>query len=114
MRWWSRCEPPVVDLGCGPGRLVSEPIGRPALGIDMSAVAVAEPPLGRPRTAPPDRRAVARRGPMGTAVLLDTNIGIGGDVPALLRRCRELVGAGGLIICEVDPEPIGTKCTGSC
>ena len=36
---------------------------------------------------------------------MDGNIGIGGDVYALLRRCRSLVAAGGLILCEVDPDP---------
>ena len=38
-------------------------------------------------------------------MLLDGNIGIGGDAGALIGRCCELVGAGGLIICELDPDP---------
>src|SRR6478752_2467179 len=38
-----RCEGAVLDVGCGPGRLVAELAGRgrPALGIDVSEAAVA-------------------------------------------------------------------------
>jgi glycosyltransferase A (GT-A) superfamily protein (DUF2064 family) len=38
----ARCEPPVIDLGCGPGRMVQalSESGRAALGVDMSSVAV--------------------------------------------------------------------------
>jgi hypothetical protein len=53
-------------------------------------------------------------GRWGTALLLDGNVGIGGDVPGLLCRCRDLVGPGGLIICEVDPDPDRNECTKSC
>lgn len=104
----SRCEPPVVDLGCGPGRMVAalSRSGRAALGVDISAVAVA---TSRSRGGLALQRHIADRlpgeGRWGTALLLDSNIGLGGNVEALLRRCRALVGAGGLIICEVDPEP---------
>jgi hypothetical protein len=44
-------------------------------------------------------------GRWGTVLLIDSNIGMGGDLDELLRRCCGLVGAGGLIICEVDPWP---------
>lgn len=104
----SRCEPPVVDLGCGPGRMVVAlgRSGRAALGVDMSAAAVA---TSRSRGGPALQRHISDRlpgeGRWGTALLLDSNIGLGGDVVALLRRCRDLVGAGGLIICEVDDVP---------
>ena len=38
----ARCEPPVIDLGCGPGRMVQAltESGLAALGVDMSSVAV--------------------------------------------------------------------------
>ncbi|NEC18225.1 class I SAM-dependent methyltransferase, partial [Streptomyces parvus] len=38
-----RCEGPVLDIGCGPGRLVAElaSLGHRALGIDVSETAVA-------------------------------------------------------------------------
>ncbi len=104
----SRCEPPVIDLGCGPGRMVRALTrsGRAALGVDMSAVAVA---TSLAAGGPALRRFVTDRlpaeGRWGTALLMDSNVGIGGDAVALLRRCRELVEPGGLVICEVDPDP---------
>ena len=104
----SRCEPPVVDLGCGPGRMLRalNLSGRPALGIDISAVAVDS---SRDRGGLALRRQVFERlpaeGRWGTVLLIDSNLGMGGDLDALLRRCRDLVRAGGLVICEVDPAP---------
>ena len=104
----SRCEPPVIDLGCGPGRMVRalQHSGRAVLGIDISGVAVQ---AGSGAGAHVLRRHLADplpgEGRWGTALLLDGNIGIGGDVRGLLCRCRDLVGPGGLIICEVDPDP---------
>jgi SAM-dependent methyltransferase len=103
----SRCEPPVIDVGCGPGRMVRalQQSGRAVLGIDISSVAVEAGSGGGGQVL---RRHLAEplpgEGRWGTALLLDGNIGIGGDVHALLRRCRDLVGPGGLIICEVDPD----------
>ncbi len=104
----SRCEPPVIDIGCGPGRMVDalQRSGRAVLGIDISRTAVA---LAARRGGQILRRDLSTElpgeGRWGTVLLLDGNIGIGGDLPALLRRCRQLVGPGGLIICEVDPDP---------
>ena len=104
----SRCEPPVVDLGCGPGRMVValNRSGRSALGVDMSAAAVG---VSMSRGALALHRHVNDRlpaeGRWGTALLVDSNIGMGGDLGLLLRRCSDLVGAGGLVICEVDVEP---------
>ncbi|HEU4546746.1 MAG TPA: DUF2064 domain-containing protein [Microlunatus sp.] len=104
----ARCEPPVLDIGCGPGRMVAalQRSGRAALGIDISAVAVA---VGRRAGGQVLRRdlalPLAGEGRWGTTLLLDGNIGIGGDVPALLRRCRQIVGGGGLIISEIDTDP---------
>jgi glycosyltransferase A (GT-A) superfamily protein (DUF2064 family) len=47
----SRCRRPVLDLGCGPGRMVQalNESGVPALGVDMSKVADRSP--GRPMPA---------------------------------------------------------------
>lgn len=104
----SRCEPPVVDLGCGPGRMVValNRSGRSALGVDMSRAAVG---TSMRRGGLALHRRITDRlpaeGRWGTALLVDSNIGMGGDVEALLRRCRDLIGAGGLIICEVDSLP---------
>jgi glycosyltransferase A (GT-A) superfamily protein (DUF2064 family) len=104
----ARCEPPVIDLGCGPGRMVQAltESGRPALGVDMSSVAVQ---LSMMRGGPALRRRIEEplpaEGRWGTALLMDTNVGLGGDVAALLARCMQLVIPGGLIICEVDRMP---------
>ena len=102
----SRCEPPVVDLGCGPGRMVValNRSGRSALGVDMSAAAVGAS-LRRGGLALHRRISdpLPGEGRWGTALLVDSNVGMGGDLEALLRRCSDLVGAGGLIICEADP-----------
>jgi glycosyltransferase A (GT-A) superfamily protein (DUF2064 family) len=104
----ARCEPPVIDLGCGPGRMVQalSESGRPALGVDMSSVAVE---MSMTRGGLALRRRIEEplpaEGRWGTALLMDTNIGLGGDVAALLARCVGLVIPGGLIICEVDRVP---------
>jgi glycosyltransferase A (GT-A) superfamily protein (DUF2064 family)/SAM-dependent methyltransferase len=104
----ARCEPPVIDLGCGPGRMVQalSESGRPALGVDISSVAVE---MSMTRGGLALRRRIDERlpaeGRWGTALLMDTNIGLGGDVAALLARCVDLVIPGGLIICEVDRLP---------
>lgn len=104
----ARCEAPVIDLGCGPGRMVRALTcsGRAALGVDLSAAAVrASLARGGPALHRPINGPLPAEGRWGTALLMDGNLGIGGDVPALLRRCRDLVGTGGLVICEVDPDP---------
>ncbi|MEY2245852.1 class I SAM-dependent methyltransferase [Streptomyces sp. BF23-18] len=97
------CEGSVLDVGCGPGRLVAELAarGRTSLGIDVSEAAVA-------RTARLGGRALHRsvfeplpsEGRWGTVLLVDGNIGIGGDPAALLRRTAELLAPGGLLIAE--------------
>ena len=104
----ARCEAPVLDVGCGPGRLVAalNARGVPALGIDVSARAVEQT---RDRGALALRRAVEQsvpaEGRWGTVLLADGNIGIGGDPVALLHRCRRLVAPHGLVLVETDPDP---------
>ncbi len=104
----ARCEAPVLDVGCGPGRLVAalNARGIPALGIDVSARAVEQT---RDRGALALRRAVEQavpaEGRWGTVLLADGNIGIGGDPGALLHRCRLLVAPQGLVLVETDADP---------
>jgi hypothetical protein len=42
-------------------------------------------------------------------LLLDGNVGIGGDPVTLLRRCRELVRTGGRVIAEVAAPGVATR-----
>jgi glycosyltransferase A (GT-A) superfamily protein (DUF2064 family)/SAM-dependent methyltransferase len=104
----SRCRGPVLDLGCGPGRMVQALVesGVPALGVDVSAIAVE---VARSRGGLAIQARLAERlpaeGHWGTVLLMDGNIGIDGDVAALLQRCRTLLMPGGSIIVEVDTRP---------
>jgi glycosyltransferase A (GT-A) superfamily protein (DUF2064 family)/SAM-dependent methyltransferase len=104
----SRCRGPVLDLGCGPGRMVQALVesGVPALGVDVSAIAVE---VARSRGGLAIQARLAERLPVeghwGTVLLMDGNIGIDGDVGAVLQRCQALLAPGGTIIVEVDPRP---------
>jgi SAM-dependent methyltransferase len=99
-------EAPVLDLGCGPGRHLAalRRVGKRALGVDLSPVAVQ---LARRRggaAIPGDVfGTVPGAGRWRTALLLDGNVGIGGSPALLLRRTRELLAAGGIAIVELDP-----------
>jgi SAM-dependent methyltransferase len=103
---------PVLDVGCGPGRIVAAlgAVGRPALGVDPSPAAVAE---ARRRRAPVLARSVfgplPGEGRWGTVLLLDGNIGIGGDPEALLMRAGHLVRPGGQVVAEVEPPGVATR-----
>lgn len=76
----------------------------PALGIDIAPAAVL---LARARGAPAFLGSVFGPLPLSglwsTAVLLDGNLGIGGDPVALLTRTRELLAPGGHVLCDVEP-----------
>ncbi len=101
-----RCVGPVLDVGCGPGRMVTALVerGHDALGIDIDRSAVRST-AARGGTAL--RRSVHHRlpgeGRWGTVLLADGNIGIGGDPRALLLRSAALLGPGGLVVVEAEP-----------
>lgn len=103
---------PVLDVGCGPGRIVAAlaGAGRVALGVDPSPAAVDE---ATRRRAPALRRSVFDPLPgerrWGTVLLLDGNVGIGGDPVALLSRAGALVRPGGVVVAEVDPPGTPTR-----
>jgi SAM-dependent methyltransferase len=103
---------PVLDVGCGPGRIVAALAagGRVALGVDPSPAAVDE---ARRRRAPVLRRSVFGLLPgerrWGTVLLLDGNVGIGGDPVALLRRVAQLLRPGGHVVAEVERPGTGTR-----
>jgi SAM-dependent methyltransferase len=100
------CPDPVLDVGCGPGRVVLAVAhtGRAALGIDTSPAAVHE---ADSRGAPVLLRNVfgplPAEGRWGSVLLWDGNVGIGGDPVRLLRRARELLAPDGVAVCEVEP-----------
>ncbi|MGX9229726.1 MULTISPECIES: class I SAM-dependent methyltransferase [Streptomyces] len=107
-----RCRGAVLDIGCGPGRLVSalRATGHPALGIDVNPAAVG-------RTVLRGGRALCRSvfdplpapGGWDTALLMDGNIGIGGDPARLLRRVARLVRPGGLLLAEVAGDDVDER-----
>jgi SAM-dependent methyltransferase len=105
---------PVLDIGCGPGRHVAAlaAAGTDSLGLDLSPVAV-QVARGRGGEAIPGSifADVPRCGRWRTALLLDGNIGIGGDPASLLRRTRELLARGGTAIVELDPPGAPTERT---
>jgi hypothetical protein len=76
----ARCVGPVLDVGCGPGRLTGAPVARCDVFGDV--------PAG---------------GSWRTAVLADGNVGIGGDPVRLLRRVGALLAADAEVLCELDP-----------
>jgi len=101
---------PVLDVGCGPGRLVIGlgRLGVPALGVDTAPAAV---DLARRRGAAVLLRSVfgpvPGSGRWRTVLLLDGNIGIGGDPVRLLERCRQLAARRGTVVVEVDAPGTG-------
>jgi SAM-dependent methyltransferase len=108
----ARCRGPVLDVGCGPGRLAAALMARgiPALGVDIAPCAVA---LARARGATALERSVYERLPAErrwvTALLADGNVGIGGDPVALLRRVRALLGARGAVLVELEGPGTGLQ-----
>lgn len=111
-RWLlDRCTGPVLDVGCGPGRLVAALLDRgvPALGVDVSPAAQR---LCRLRGVPMVLGDVFeplpptwRGRPWAQVLLADGNIGIGGDPARLLARVRELLDPAGSVLVETDPDP---------
>lgn len=108
----SRCQGPTLDVGCGPGRITAalSRRGLPALGVDVSALAVA---MTRSRGGLAVRRDIfsltlgERR--WSHVLLVDGNVGIGGDPLRLLWRCRDLVGAGGSVLLDLEPPGTGLR-----
>ena len=110
----ARSVAPVLDVGCGPGRLLEalEAAGKPAFGVDLvpAAVGIARSRGGRAMQGSIFRE-VPGNGAWATALLLDGNIGIGGLPAALLERVAALLRPGGEAIVEVDPPGSPTRTT---
>ncbi|MGW0568355.1 class I SAM-dependent methyltransferase [Streptomyces tauricus] len=107
-----RCEGAVLDIGCGPGRLVAELAGqgRRVLGIDVSAAAVNRTErLGGPALCRSVFEPLPAEGRWDTALLVDGNVGIGGDPRALLARLVDLLAPAGLLIAETVPVDVDER-----
>jgi hypothetical protein len=98
---------PVLDVGCGPGRhlVALRELGVFALGIDISPSFLA---IARARGVNVLERSVFSgvpgRGRWRSVLLLDGNIGIGGNPRMLLTRLAELVCDGAVLLVETEPE----------
>jgi len=111
----ARLDGPVLDVGCGPGRLVGELVSRGivSMGVDTSVSAVS---MAVGRGWPVLRRSVFERlpgeGRWATVLLIDGNIGIGGDPLRLLQRCGQLAAPSGRVVVELaDAATPSRRCT---
>lgn len=109
-----RCIGPVLDVGCGPGRMCRTLLSRGvfALGVDIAprAVALTTALGGLALCRSVFDRLPAENG-WRTVLLIDGNIGIGGDPQGLLRRCGGLIAPTGRLVVEVDPHDVEELCT---
>jgi SAM-dependent methyltransferase len=98
---------PVLDVGCGPGRMVraAQRRGLEVLGVDVSSAAVE---LAREGGLPVFEGSIfddlPDEGHWQTVLLVDENVGIGGDVDALLARCGQLLSPTGELVIELHPD----------
>ncbi|HSF98210.1 MAG TPA: methyltransferase domain-containing protein [Ornithinibacter sp.] len=93
----------VLDVGCGPGRMVAEAlrVRRRVLGVDVSPVCVRlAADHGLPVHLGSVFGQVPGAGSWDVVLLLDGNVGIGGDPAALLRRCADLGSPGARLVVE--------------
>ncbi len=102
---------PALDVGCGVGRhlVALTRRGVAATGVEISPRAVE---IARARGADVVEGSIfdlpEARG-WGSALLLDGNIGIGGDPERLLARVAELLTPGGVALVELDPPRSETR-----
>jgi SAM-dependent methyltransferase len=104
----ARSRGPVLDVGCGPGRFIraATDLGLAALGIDIAATAVS---LTRRRGGSAQLCDVFD--PMlaqkcwSTVLLMDGNVGIGGNVVNLLTRIHALLQPVGQVLVETAADP---------
>jgi len=105
---------PVLDVGCGPGRLLHALTARGvfALGVDLSPVAVELAVGGGGRAIVGDIfDDLPGGGTWRSALLLDGNIGIGGSPVRLLERVQALLGNGGVLVVELEAPGAPTGAT---
>jgi SAM-dependent methyltransferase len=96
----------TLDVGCGPGRLTVALAarGHAVLGIDVTPDAVS---LTRAAGGVALHRSVFTHipgeGRWDTVLLIDGNVGIGGDPIALLHRVSQLLAPSGRVLIELEP-----------
>ena len=101
-----RVQGTTLDVGCGPGRLTVALAmrGHAVLGIDVTSDAVS---LTRAAGGVALHRSVfthiPAEGRWDTVLLIDGNIGIGGEPVALLRRVWQLLAPTGCALIELEP-----------
>lgn len=106
------CSGPTIELGCGPARLVARLIERgvPALGIDRSVTAIRLATRGGTPVLLGDVfEPLPGTGRWQTVLLIDGNVGLGGDPRRIVGRAAELLGRGGRCIAEFDAKAIGIR-----
>ena len=100
----ARAQGTVLDVGCGPGRLLAALAahGLHPLGVDIAPEAVSlARRAGGAAVLASVFGALPAEGDWDTVLLADGNIGIGGDPAHLLRRCAQLMTRTGQILVEV-------------
>ncbi|MEH0111189.1 class I SAM-dependent methyltransferase [Tersicoccus sp. MR15.9] len=94
---------PILDVGCGPGRMLQAARDRAleAVGVDLNPEAAG---LARSRGDRVLEQSVFApiAGRWNGFLLIDGNIGIGGDPLQLLRRLRRLAHRGARLLVETD------------
>jgi SAM-dependent methyltransferase len=106
------CHGPTIELGCGPARLVARLVQRgiPALGIDRSATAIRLACRGgAPALLGDVFEPLPGVGRWQTVLLVDGNVGLGGDPLRILGRAVELLSRGGRCVAEFDAREIGIQ-----
>ena len=95
-RLLARLPDPVLDVGCGPGRLAVAPGRcRPLLRRHRYQPGGPSPkPAGRGRRAAPPVFGTLPGEPLGRSALLDGNVGIGGDPITLPSRAASAAATG--------------------
>lgn len=103
----ARVRGPVLDVGCGPGRLTAalHSRGVDVLGVELlPEVPVLAIAAGAPLLLGDVFGPVPRAGQWQTVLLADGNVGIGGDAVRMLRRVRALLAPRGSVLCELHPD----------